>query len=263
MIGDSSLVRYREYILHNAVDELRHRYSGTVLGIVWNLLVPLAQILVYAVVFTEVMVIRMPTELPKNAFVLYLCAGFFPWLAFMECVVRGGQAFIEHSSLLKKLAIPEEVFVAQAALSSTLGLMISLVLLLLAAVVLGFAPRPEWLLVPLVALLFQGFGFGLGLILSCLNLFFRDLAPLVPIVFQMWMWATPVVYMESILPAAYRASLAFNPAWPFIRAFHSLVVFGTMPGAADWGTMAAWALFALVAGGLLVRKLRPEIRDVV
>ena len=263
MIGGSSLLRYRDYILHNALDDLRHRYSGTVLGIVWNVLVPLAQILVYAVVFTEVMVVKMPADLPKNAFILYLCSGFFPWLAFMECVLRGGQAFIEHSSLLKKLAIPEEVFVAQAALSSTLGLMISLVLLLLAAVVLGFAPRPEWLLVPVVALLFQAFGFGLGLVLSCLNLFFRDLAALLPILFQIWMWSTPVVYTEAILPAAYRSALAFNPAWPFIRSFHALVVYGTTPGAVEWLPMAAWAAGALLLGGLLVRRLRPEIRDVV
>lgn len=263
MLAGSGLLRYRAYIVRNAWDELRHRYAGTALGIVWNVVVPLAQILVYAVVFTQIMVIRMPTNLSKNAFVVYLCAGFFPWLAFMECVVRGGQAFVDHANLLKRLAIPEEVFVAQAALASTFSLMLSIVLLFVAALFLGHPPSVTWLLVPVACLLFQLFGFGLGLILSCLNIFFRDIAQLVPIAFQIWMWATPVVYVESILPDAYRAFLPANPAWPYLTAVHDLMVYGTMPSLGIWAAMVAWAVVALFVGSLTVRKLRLEIRDVV
>lgn len=258
-----SFLRYHEYIVRNAWDELRHRYAGTALGIVWNVLIPLAQILVYSVVFTQVMVVKLPTELNRNAFVLYLCAGFFPWLAFAECVQRGAQAFIDHANLLKKLAIPEEVFVAQAALSSTFSLMISLGLLLVASIALGLPPRPAWLLVVVLGLLFQSFGFGLGLVFSCFGLFFRDLLQLLPILFQIWMWATPVVYVESILPPQFRSSLAFNPAWPFIHSFHTVLLTGGVPSAADWSAMLGWASGALFLGWAAVHRLRPEIRDVV
>jgi lipopolysaccharide transport system permease protein len=259
----SRLLQYRSYVFHNAVDELRHRYAGTSLGLVWNVVVPLLQIVVYSVVFTQVMVIRMPAGSTSRSFVLYLCAGYLPWIAFMESVVRGGQAFVENAALLKRLPLPEEVFVAQAALSSIFSLSISLLLLVGAAVLFGEPPRATWLLLPAVGLLFQLFAFGLALLVSCLNLIFRDLSQLLPIVLQIWMWATPIVYMEDILPPLLRSWLPLNPAWPFVRSFQGLLLGGKVPDPGTIAAMAAWAAAAILLGSFAIRGLRAEIRDLV
>lgn len=259
----SRLLQYRSYVLHNALDDLRHRYAGTSLGLVWNLFVPLAQIAVYSVVFTQIMVIRMPPGATPRSFVLYLCAGFLPWIAFTETIVRCGQAFVEHAPLLKRLPVPEEAFVAQAALSSTLSLSISLSLLVVVAMLFGAPPRLSWLLLPVVGLLFQLFAFGIGLFLSCLNIVFRDLSQLLPILLQIWMWATPIVYLEEILPPAFRSWMRWNPAAPFVRSCQSALLDGKVPSAQTFAVMVAWAVGALLLGSFAVRKLRSEIRDLV
>jgi lipopolysaccharide transport system permease protein len=259
----SRLLPYRSYIVHNAVDELRHRYAGTSLGLVWNVAVPLLQIVVYSVVFTQVMVVRMPAGSSSRSFVLYLCAGFLPWIAFTECIVRGSQAFLENAALLKKLPLPEEVFVAQTALSSVLGLAISLMLLVGSAVLFGEPARLSWLLLPAIGLLLLLFAFGLALLLACLNLVFRDLSQLLPVVLQIWMWMTPIVYTEDILPPALRSWLSLNPVWPFIRSFHGVLLAGRAPDAGTFASMAGWAVAAILLGSAAVLGLRDEIRDLV
>src|SRR3954452_13647317 len=97
------LLKYRRLIWQHAIADLRHRYAGTGLGVVWNLLHPLALIAIYSVVFSTVLQSRVAG--PDNhpiPYPLYLCAGLLPWLAFAECVTRGTSAFAENAAYLKK-----------------------------------------------------------------------------------------------------------------------------------------------------------------
>ena len=132
-----NLWRYRSFILRNAAripestrEELRKR------GHVIN---PLAQILIYTLVFSQLMEMRLPGSVAAGAFALYLCAGILPWTAFSDCVLRGANAFIENAAYLKKLPIPEQVFVAQNAVTATISLAVSMALLLVVS--LGWACR--------------------------------------------------------------------------------------------------------------------------
>ena len=116
-------------IARNALSDVRHRYAGSAIGVAWNVLNPLAQILIYSLVFSHLMASRVPGTGSGAAFALYLCAGLLPWAAFSDCVLRGANAFIENAQYLKKLPIPEQVFVAQNAAAATLFLGISMALL--------------------------------------------------------------------------------------------------------------------------------------
>jgi lipopolysaccharide transport system permease protein len=119
------------------------------------------------------------------------------------------------------------------------------------------------LFLPLVAILFQGFGFGLGLLFSTLNVFFRDIGQVLGIVLQIWMWMTPIVYPETILPEILRLSMKFNPAYPFIHAIREMFLYGRLPAGWMWWGMVGWAVGIPALGYLVLRKLRPEIRDVL
>jgi len=148
-------------------------------------------------------------------------------------------------------------------MSATISLFISLGLLFGLAVVMGYPSTWLWLVVPLVAILFQGFGFGLGLLLFSINVFFRDVGQLLGIFMQIWMWMTPIVYPESILPELFVMYMRFNPAYPFIHTMRGLFLFGRLPEAWMWWVMCAWAFGVPILGYLVLRKLRPEIRDVL
>lgn len=257
------LYHHRKYIWQNAWGDLRHRYAGSAIGVIWNIIIPLAQIFIFIVIFTKIMEIRLPIFSSQFAFPLYLCSGFLPWIAFSECILRGSSSFLENSHYLKKMPIPEQVFVAQAAMSSTIGLFISLSLLLVIASIMGGSPSWFWLLLPLIAILFQGFGFGLGLLFSIVNVFFRDMGQILGIMVQMWMWATPIVYPETILPEKLMIFMRFNPAYPFIYAIRDVFLYARLPEPWVWWVMIGWALVIPAIGYLVLRKLRPEIRDVL
>ena len=116
---------------------------------------------------------------------------------------------------------------------------------------------------PAVILLLQSFGFGLGLMLGSLNVFFRDIGQGLGIVLQMWMWLTPIVYVKEILPTLFQSLLVFNPAFPFIDSLQGIIVRGLWPDQWHWSLMTFWALTAPLAGYMILRKHKPEIRDVI
>ncbi len=104
---------YRLFIWRSAISDLRYRYAGSAMGIFWNVLIPLLQILILTVVFSQIMAVRLPGAGSTEVFAIYLCSGLLPWLGFSECVSRGTQSFLENATYLKKLPIPEQIFVAQ------------------------------------------------------------------------------------------------------------------------------------------------------
>lgn len=264
----NALLTHRRFIWTSAVADLRHRYAGTGLGVVWNVLHPLALIAVYSVVFTALMRGQVPwLKGDRFAYVLYLCSGLLPWLAFAECVTRGAGAFTDNATYLRKLPIPEQVFVAKAAASATLGMAISFLLLVLIAPALGLRPRWQWLLLPVPLVSMQLLGFALGLLLGTLNVFFRDVGQLVGIVLQVVLWTVPVVYVAdaAVLPGWFLRALQWHPLQPPLEATRRwfLGAPATISDAAMWAGMVAWPAAALLAAGAVFNRLRREIRDVL
>jgi lipopolysaccharide transport system permease protein len=255
---------HRGYIWETALSDLRHRYAGSGLGVFWNVLTPLAMLALYTFIFTRVLTPGTTGDpFAGDLFVLYLGSGFLPWGAFADCVARGTNALVGNAIFLKKMPIPEQVFVAQAAVSAALAMLIVEALLVLLALFRGQPPHWSWLLLPVVGVLWQVFGFGLGLFLGTLNVFFRDIAQVLTVLFQIWMWSLPVIYLEEVLPAAYRDLLPLNPAYPFLRSLRDVYLGTQLPELWLWLAMLAWAAAACAVGLSVVAQLRSEIRDVL
>jgi lipopolysaccharide transport system permease protein len=258
-----SIWNYRRYIWRGALRDLWNRYAGSSMGFLWNVINPLFQILLYTIVFSQLIVVRIPNLPSGFGFAIYLCAGLIPWLGFSETVSRCTNSFVENAHYLQKLAIPEQVFVAQNAGSSFLSLTIGMTLLVVLCCLLGHYPSWSWLCLPVLLILLQGFGFGLGLFLGVLNAFFRDISQALGLFLQLWFWATPIVYTENILPAWSLNLLHFNPAYPFIQSLQTVIVNNAWPAAAAWSSMFGLAFGMPLLGYLVLRRLRPELRDVL
>jgi lipopolysaccharide transport system permease protein len=260
-----ALWEHRGFIWNSAVADLRHRYAGSALGMFWNVLTPLAMMVMYTLIFSSIFSSRLNADRGQGAvpFALYLSAGFLPWAAFADGIMRGAQALLANATYLKKLPVPEHVFSAQAATSATFGMLIAVGLVVCLALALGQRPHWTWLLLPLVTIAWQFFGFGLGMFLGTLNTFFRDVGQILGVVLQLWMWSLPVVYPEDALPAAYRATLVFNPAYPFLSALRSSLLDGVPPAAWTWLAMLGWDVLAALAGYALLHRFRSELRDVL
>lgn len=255
-----SLWRHRSFVLTGALHELKQRYAGSALGVLWHVVTPLAQILVYYAVFSRFMAAQ--PEVPAGgAYAVFLCAGILPWFVFVESVSRGGGSLLANEAYLKKLAVPEAVFVARSIATSTLTLALYVVALFALALVAGVRPNPGWLLLPAVLGLFVGFCFGIALVLSVITVFFRDVAQIVAIVLQFWFWLTPIVYHPTALGPRLHAVMDWNPVTPFIVGVRGLLVEGTVPPAAQWMWMAAWAGALCAAGAGMIERLRSDLRD--
>jgi lipopolysaccharide transport system permease protein len=266
-----TLWTYRRFIWVNAVADLRHRFSGSIGGYLWNVLVPLAQIAVFAVIFSVLMSSQSP-ETPaargKFTFVIYLCSGLLAWNAFAETLVRASGSLVGNAGYLKKLPLPEQIFVAKESATGFLQTLLSLTVFLLFAMTLARSGwHWQWLqAVPLLAL-FIGFAYGLGLVLACLNVFFRDIQPFMTVVTLLWMWLTPVVYQETIFANTDHqwmlTLMHFNPAYHFIKAFQASLY------EAAWITPRRWVICLAIAVVMnllavpVLRLLRSEIRDVI
>jgi ABC-type polysaccharide/polyol phosphate export permease len=262
MLG--SLARHRKYVLASALAELRYRYAGTSIGFVWNVLQPLALILVFSLVFSHIVPVRSAGTASQGvSFLIYLCSGYLPWLGFTDCLMRCLNALPDNATYLKKLPIPEEVFVAKAALGALISTALSLLLLPLVLIAFG---QPLGTTVPWIvpaAILLIGFGFGLGLALGILNVFFRDINHLTAVILQLWMWCTPIVYTIEVVPERYRALFWLNPVHPFILAIREALLDNRIAPATTWLAMFGWDCVAIFLGLALLGRLRDEIRDVL
>ncbi|MFN0132679.1 MAG: ABC transporter permease [Phycisphaerales bacterium] len=254
------LYRHRGYIWRTAWSEVRTRYAGSGMGVLWNLLQPLSMILVFSLIFTSVL---KHGNMGGAPYPVYLCAGLLPWTAFADCLNRGTSAFVHHAVYLRKLPIPEQVFVAQTAATSAIGLSISFAALVGVAMALGHYPSWHWALLPIPLVLLLLVGFGLGLALGTVNAFIRDVGQVVPILLQVWFWLYPIVYYESSLPKWMQAVLPYNPVYPAITGIRLLFLSREVPGPWLWVQMAIWAGGATALGYVVLRRLRAELRDVI
>jgi ABC-type polysaccharide/polyol phosphate export permease len=257
----ANLYLYRAYIITNALSELRLRYAGSGFGVLWNILLPLSQILIYTLVFSQIMNLRGAANRAGDEFILYLCSGLFPWLTFSAVVVQGSNALQANARYLNKLPIPEEIFVAKLAATETLVLFIYLILLVVAAPMLGHALHWTIFLLPLAGGLFHLLAFGIALLLAPLTVLFQDIAQVIGIVMRLGMWLAPIVYVDRLLSEKTLAVLRWNPAYSYITTFHDLFLWGQIPPWTTWTIMVGWVVIFVGLAYLVLQKLRPDLRD--
>ena len=257
-----SLWAYRGFVSGAVAREVQQRYRGSLLGALWVVLSPLAQILVFTLVFAEIMRARLPGhEGSVFAYGIYLCAGIIPWSLFSEILTRLNTVFIDNANLIKKSNFPRVALPTVVVLASAVNFAVLLALLLVFLVATGSFPGLVVLALIPVALVSIAFATGLGLLLGTLNVFFRDVGQMTNVVLGFWFWLTPIVYLESALPPRAQALVAWNPLSPIVRAFQTVLLDHALP---NWGSLAGVAtaslLLLLLAGAFFVRQA-PELVD--
>ncbi|MDB5054934.1 MAG: Transport permease protein [Bacilli bacterium] len=258
-----SVWKYRKYIWDNSISELKNRYAGSSLGAIWNVLQPLFQILIFTYVFSQIMISKLPNMESSASFAIYLCAGLIPWTTFSEIIIRGSNVFLVNSTYLKKLAIPEYIFMLQVGLTSSMILFISMGLFLIVILFLGQSISLLWLLVPVILFMFIIFGLGLAFILASINVFFKDIGQFLVSFTQIWMWLTPIVYVKELLPSSFIRIIKYNPLYYYIDSLHQIIVFAKFPSFSNWLYMCTFAIVSSILGVTVLKTLRSEIRDVI
>lgn len=255
-----ALWAYRGFIFGSVKREFQSRYQNSLLGAAWTVLNPLAMIVVYTVIFSQVMRARLPGVDNTFAYSIYLCAGVLTWGLFADIAGKAQTVFLENANLLKKLSFPRMTLPVTVVANALLNFAIVFSLFTVFLLVTGTFPGLVFIaLVPVLALLVL-FAIGLGVTLGILNVFFRDVGQFFNIFLQFWFWLTPIVYPANILPEHAARYMGLNPMSRIVGAFQEVLVHARWP---DWWRLWPVLVLAVLLCALGLRLFRRHSGELV
>ena len=257
----SNIWQYRQFIYSCVKRDFQARYTGSMLGILWAVFQPLAMILVYTLVFSEIMRSKLHgMEMMQFAYSIYLCAGVLNWGLFSETLNGCVNVFLVNANLMKKVSFPRICLPVITMLSALSNFIVGFALFLLFLFLIGEFPwRTGIFFFPVLAIQTL-FSVTLGIGLGVLNVFFRDVGQMLNVALQFWFWFTPVVYPVGIIPEAIRGLFVLNPMYHIITAYQAIFVYHKCP---DVTGLSAIFLVSLLIGLWSLRIYRKHVGELV
>ena len=259
-IDFKELWSYRELFGFMVWRDVSVRYKQSVLGVLWALVTPLVTMLIFTIIFGKLA--RIPTD--GIPYPIFSYAGLLPWLFFSQSLQRATLSMVAERSLLTKIYFPRLIVPMAATLAPLVDLLVASSVLLAMMFYYGFAPTLHSLyLIPLCVLWAWVTAIGVGTWLSALNVYFRDVGQLIPFLVQVWLYASPVVYPASLVPAGFQWVYALNPMTGVIEGFRwALLAHGSPPGPLALLSLGVSAVL-FVTGVLFFKRMERSFADVV
>lgn len=244
------MVQYKPLLKELVSRDLKVKYRRSFLGYVWSLLNPLMMMAVMTVVFSYMFRFDIPN------YPLYLICGQTLWTFFNESTNMAMQSIILNGALIRKVYIPKYIFPISRVVSSFVTMSFSLTAILIVMLVTRVPLTWNLLLLPVVLVLLLLFCMGVGMALSALSVYFRDLVHLYGVLTMAWMYATPIFYPVTALPEKLMSIIQCNPMYHYIMFFREIVLYGTFPTANLWIGCIGFSVLFFAAGLLIFRKMQ-------
>ncbi len=265
----------RELLVNLTLRELRSRYKRSTLGWAWSVINPAVTIMVYTVVFQFFFRVPPPVGDPSGleSYAFFLMSGLLPWLFTNTGIMESVGSLTGNEDLIKKVYFPRSVLPASATIAALATFGIELcVLAVLLVVIAGNMVIPWIPIVALVVVIQFFFVLGCGLLISPINVYFRDVQHFTLIFLNVWFWATPILYPESqlydedgspqqLMGIDVPTIMNLNPMTHFVGAYRDLVYSLRMPSVGTWAAMVVFAAGAMIAGVIVFRRLEPNIAE--
>ena len=241
--------------------DFSERYSGSVLGVGWGFVAPLVNILIYTLIFSQVMNARLPGSVGGYSFSVYLVSGLIPWLAFSNTVLRSSTVYLDKKHIISKVNLSLFRLPVFIVLSETITFLITMAIFLVFLWLVDGQFSRAMLILPFVYAVQQILAFAIGFLLAQLVVFIRDLKELTGIVIQLWFWFTPIVYVISIVPESLSRFIVYNPAYQFTHIWQSVFVHQKIPDLTGIIVIAVLAHLILLFAFMMYKGLEKDIRD--
>jgi len=257
------LKHHWELLLNFTFRNLKLKYKGSLLGFLWSLITPLLQMLIYTVVFS--VIIRVKVDWP---FAVFLLTTQLPWIFFSASLQMGASSIIEHGNLVKKVNFPRALLPLSTVISNLISFGITLMILVV-FILFYHIPITKYviILIPAILLLFL-FTLGLTFLTGSLAIFFRDIFHILEVVLLLWFWAVPIVYpvypkhlsLLKDLPQSWQwiSELYWlNPMVNILELFRFAFLYQSWPPVGLFISATIWALISLAVGYYGFRKMSP------
>jgi lipopolysaccharide transport system permease protein len=259
-VNVQELWRYRELLLFLTWRDVVVRYKQTVLGVAWTVMQPLSTMVVFSLFIGRMA--EVSEKIPY--YPLFVFAGLLPWTFFANAISSAGQSVVGNQSLVTKVYFPRLIIPMGAVGAGLVDFAVAFALLLLMMPFFGIWPSWNFLLVPPILALLVSAAVGMGTLLSALTVAYRDFRHVVPFSVQLWMFATPCIYLDAtaIVGPQGQAVLPLNPAYGLILNFRQAVV----GGPPDWYALAVSGVVSialLFVGCAYFRRVERSFADTI
>ena len=257
------LPRRLDLIVSLTKRELAARYRGSILGIVWTLLTPIVMIAIFTVIFAGIFKAKFGSNSSQWDYALYLFCGLLPWNAFQESLQLSAGTIVAHANLVKRVIFPLEALPVSLSLAAAINQLFGTIVLVVAIAILRREFHATIVFLPLILIPQLVATFGLAWLVASLGVFIRDIVQGIALVLMAWMYLTPIIYPESLVPAPYRDVINVNPFTPLVRNYRRVLIEGSSP---DWAGLAYFSAFALLSfliGYWWFARTRKNFADVI
>ncbi len=243
------IYNYRELLKTNIKKEIRGKYKGSWLGVLWTFLNPLLMLAVYAFVFPYILRVNV------DNYTIFMIVALIPWNFFTTAIQSGTGSVVANGNILKKVYFPREIIPISITTSQLVNFLITCIIMAVFIIFSGVGFSAHALLFPLLVLIQYILILGLTFILSALTVFVRDIDHFVSVILMLGFYATPIVYQGEMLPKKFQIFLKLNPMAQLVEAYRSILYYHRMP---DMTMLVIWGLGSvalLVVGYLIFKKL--------
>ncbi|HKV38884.1 MAG TPA: ABC transporter permease [Blastocatellia bacterium] len=249
---------YRELLYFLTWRDVKVRYKQTALGTAWAVIQPLFTMLIFTLFFGKLA--HVPSD--NIPYPVFAFAGLLPWTFFNNAVTNSGNSLVGSSNLISKVYFPRLVIPAASVLAAMVDFAVAFAVL--GALMLYYRIAPSWelLLLPALTVLMAILAMGVGMLLSALNVKYRDIRHALPFLLQIWMFVSPIIYPASMLPVKWRWLLRLNPLTGIIEAYRSAL----FQRSVDWaglGISAAITIVTLAGSAFVFRSMEKSFADIV
>ncbi|MFV0250418.1 MAG: ABC transporter permease [Bacilli bacterium] len=243
------LYNYRELLKTNVKKEIRGKYKGSFLGVLWSFVNPLLMVLVYAIVFPIILKNSEPN------YIVFLITAVIPWNWFTTVVTQGSGTFLYNSNIIKKVYFPREIMPISIVTSGLVNFLISCIIILLFLIGSGIGLSWYILLLPIIVIVQYILCLAIVLVLSSVNVYIRDLEYIVNFLVMMLFYATPILYNSASITGKLAVVLKLNPMAHIINAYRSIFFFQTLPNLHVLAIIGLGSLILLFFAFKIFKKL--------
>ena len=258
-LGLAELWEYRELLYFLTWRDVKVRYKQTALGAAWAVIQPFLMMVVFTVFFGRL------ARLPSDGFPypVFAFSALVPWTYFATALTQSANSLVDNAKLITRIYFPRLLVPLAAVLAGLVDLAIALIVLTGMLLFYGIRPTHTILALPFLALLAATTAFAVGLWLSALNVKYRDVRYTIPFLIQFWLFATPVAYSSTLVPARWRALFGLNPMTGVVEGFRWALL-GESPTFAAALPLSVLTVTVILVGGLYYfRRTEKGFADVV
>ena len=251
------LYKYRELLKTNVKKDIRGKYKGSFLGVLWSFINPLLSVLVYAIIFPFIMRTKI------DNYLIYLVVGIIPWTFFTNSINQGMISILINAGIIKKVYFPRIILPISSVTSSLVNFLISCLIILVFVIFSGIGISPYLLFLPLVIIIQFILTLGFVFAFSAIEIYARDVEYIVNFLVTMLFYATPILYDPSIFPKKLQFILNLNPLTYIINGYRDIFYYKQMPNFIELGIVFVISIIIFIVGYLIFKKLEKGFAEEV